>query len=359
MHSILRRLTVRTALSWLGLIALIAYGAGCAGAGSLPGDATSLDAPLAGLPALPADDSTLREASADVPETILGRETFMRSGTSTDKGDAIEIASAPGGLAYVMYAFPPGGDPLVSLSLNGMLSAGNEYWVGLSDYANDRWLLDGPVTAATKDYDLTGAGLVSGGGFFYFLVVTHSGNELTLDHAVVVVDGPAPGRTNYVEHAGPFLNASCMPCHSSGSAVDGVILDNYVDAQADAAGTLAMVQGDHPSAHDAADKQMIQDWVSGGAPWRATPVTYDGDVRPQVFAPVCMNCHDSGKTGGARSGAPTSVNYDTYEAALAGSDRGNIRSQAGTMPPVFSGLSLTAEQLAMLQAWLNDGTPES
>ena len=359
MHNTMRRMTVRTALGWLGLIVLIAYGAGCAGSGSLPGGATSLDAPFTGLPMLPDGDLAPREASADVPETILGRETFQRSGTSTDKGDAIEIASATSGLAYAMYAFSPGGNPLVSLSLSGMLTAGNEYWVGLSDYANDRWLLDGPVSAATKNYDLTGGGLVSGSGVFYFLVVTHGGNELTLDQAVVVSDGPDPGRTNYVEHAGPFLNASCLPCHSSGSAVAGIILDNYVDAQADAAAALSAIQDDHPSAHDAADKQQFQDWVNAGTPWRAALVTYDGDMRPQVFAPVCMTCHDSGKVGGARNGAPTSVNFDTYAAALAKSDRGNTRAQAGTMPPSISGLSLTAEQLAMFQAWLNDGTPES
>lgn len=359
MHSIFRRLTVRAALGWLGLIALIGYGAGCAGSGNLSGGATSLDAPLAGLPALPDGNLVPREASAEVPETILGRETFRRSGTSTDKGDAIEIASAGSGLAYAMYASSPGGNPLMSLSLSGMLAAGNEYWVGLSDYANDRWLLDGPVSTATKDYDLTGGGLVSGSGVFYFLVVAHGGNELTLDQAVVVSDGPDPGRTNYVDHAGPFLNASCMPCHSSGSAVAGIVLDNYVDAQADAAPALGEVQDDHPSAFDAVDKQMFQDWVNAGTPWRATPVTYDGDMRPQVFAPVCMNCHDSGKTGGDRNGAPTSVNFDTYAAALAKADRGNTRAQAVTMPPSLSGLSLTAEQLATFQAWLNDGTPES
>jgi len=81
---------------------------------------------------------------------------------------------------------------------------------------------------------------------------------------------------------------------------------------------------------------------------------YD-QVLEKIFKPVCMACHDSRKSGSARSGAPSTVNFDTYQAALAKADRANARIQAGTMPP--SG-GLSAELKALMQSWIDAGTPE-
>ncbi|MCH7472482.1 hypothetical protein IIA79_05970, partial [bacterium] len=84
-------------------------------------------------------------------------------------------------------------------------------------------------------------------------------------------------------------------------------------------------------------------------------VTYTDDMRPAVFVPVCMQCHDSNKFGGERQGAPPGVNFDTFAAAAASANRGNIRSQAGTMPP---GGPLTDDQKALFQQWMDDGILE-
>lgn len=81
--------------------------------------------------------------------------------------------------------------------------------------------------------------------------------------------------------------------------------------------------------------------------------TYATDVKP-ILDQNCIRCHSTGNTGAERNGAPPDVNFNTYELAVANSERANIRIQAGTMPPT-GGLE-TAER-ATFQQWINDGTP--
>jgi mono/diheme cytochrome c family protein len=107
------------------------------------------------------------------------------------------------------------------------------------------------------------------------------------------------------------------------------------------------------------EKDLIAAWADAGAPL-GEAVHYTTDMLPQVFQPVCMNCHASDKAGAERNGAPLTVNWDTYAAATVDDqpNHGNNRAQAGTMPPVLSGLSLTQEQKDLFQAWIDDGWPE-
>jgi mono/diheme cytochrome c family protein len=71
-----------------------------------------------------------------------------------------------------------------------------------------------------------------------------------------------------------------------------------------------------------------------------------------VFYQSCTACHASTLIGAARNSAPVGVDYDSYTAAVANATRGNIRIQAGTMPPAGP---LSATQKALVQAWINDG----
>ncbi|MBW7998246.1 MAG: T9SS type A sorting domain-containing protein [Candidatus Glassbacteria bacterium] len=80
------------------------------------------------------------------------------------------------------------------------------------------------------------------------------------------------------------------------------------------------------------------------------------EMMKDVFDPVCLDCHNSALTGSARNGAPSSVNWDTYTLAAVNASNGNTRAQAGTMPPVSSGKSLSATQQATFQAWIDDST---
>ena len=99
-------------------------------------------------------------------------------------------------------------------------------------------------------------------------------------------------------------------------------------------------------------KVAFQAWVDNGRPL-GTVVDYQ-DMRKAVFEPVCLNCHDSNKSGAARNGAPSNVNWDTFEAARSNAARGNLRVQAGNMPP--SG-PLNASQKATFQEWYWLNTP--
>lgn len=87
--------------------------------------------------------------------------------------------------------------------------------------------------------------------------------------------------------------------------------------------------------------------MCGEAAWSA-------GVQPLV-SNNCTGCHATTLTGAARSGAPASVNFDSYAEAVANAERGNARLGAGTMPP--SGGLADADR-ALFQSWLTAGTPE-
>lgn len=61
-------------------------------------------------------------------------------------------------------------------------------------------------------------------------------------------------------------------------------------------------------------------------------------VAPPAFAEValfetCVLCHASTRTGADRFGAPSGVDYDTYEAAAANAEHGVELVYLGLMPP--------------------------
>ena len=80
---------------------------------------------------------------------------------------------------------------------------------------------------------------------------------------------------------------------------------------------------------------------------------------PPSFAEVsafsaCTICHASTLQGTNRAGAPSGVDYDTYESAVSGADRAVVRVYAGTMPPVGS---LAEKDKGDLYVWALCGTP--
>lgn len=89
-------------------------------------------------------------------------------------------------------------------------------------------------------------------------------------------------------------------------------------------------------------------------------VTYDNDMLPLVFEPVCMNCHDSAKTGVERNFAPLTVNWDTYDGTTELlKTHGNNRVQADTMPPATLHFKTTQFQKDLFQKWLDGGFLEN
>jgi uncharacterized membrane protein len=80
-------------------------------------------------------------------------------------------------------------------------------------------------------------------------------------------------------------------------------------------------------------------------------------ARVQAFQSVCTDCHSSAKTGAARNGAPTEINFDEYASAHAHAEQAAIEVNAGAMPPAFAKTTLTDVQKAALFSWAMCGAP--
>lgn len=92
-----------------------------------------------------------------------------------------------------------------------------------------------------------------------------------------------------------------------------------------------------------------QDATHGDAAW------FGAEVQPLLDL-HCTSCHSSQREGMARKGAPTSRNYDGFEAASAIPRRLTwARIIDGTMPPV--GRLPNRDELATLLDWLNCSSP--
>jgi hypothetical protein len=77
-----------------------------------------------------------------------------------------------------------------------------------------------------------------------------------------------------------------------------------------------------------------------------------------AFQNVCTNCHVSTKTGGARNGAPSDINFDQYASAFSHANQAAIEVNVDAMPPESSGLSLTSAQKTTLFNWAMCGAPQ-
>ena len=73
-------------------------------------------------------------------------------------------------------------------------------------------------------------------GFIFSLVVVsgctkENEEDLLLDQALCHVD-----TVSYSQHIQPYINAHCMPCHSTAQQEGGVIMETWLDVAAIAAG---------------------------------------------------------------------------------------------------------------------------
>lgn len=87
----------------------------------------------------------------------------------------------------------------------------------------------------------------------------------------------------------------------------------------------------------------------------------DGDVPVYTDVTIfdkCTTCHSSENTAGARNGAPSSFNFDTFAAAMASAENAVEEVAEGAMPPANSGITLTEAEKKALYAWGLCGTPE-
>ncbi len=188
------------------------------------------------------------------------------------------------------------------------------------------------------------------------MVALATGLLLTVGNSLAQSD-----TTGYRDMMADIFSPACLNCHNSAlsnrnGAPAGEDFDTYTLAAVNAAtGNNRVQAGTMPPASTqitltAAQMATFQDWVDQGTPLGT--VTNFQDMTTQVFNPVCNNCHST--TASSRSGAPSDVNFNTYEAAKAKADRGNDRAQLGTMP--LTG-PLSSTQKATFQDWVWLDTP--
>jgi uncharacterized membrane protein len=95
---------------------------------------------------------------------------------------------------------------------------------------------------------------------------------------------------------------------------------------------------------------------------QVTPPSYAEVAQFQAMAsatdaPKCTLCHSSTATGAARQEAPTTVNFDTYDAAKSAALQAAIEVNVGAMPPVDAHYSLTDTERTQIFNWTMCGTP--
>jgi uncharacterized membrane protein len=76
------------------------------------------------------------------------------------------------------------------------------------------------------------------------------------------------------------------------------------------------------------------------------------EIKP-ILDKYCISCHSTALSGADRNGAPSDINYNTYDAAVANAEKGNSEIQSGGMPP--SGNGPTAEEKQLFQRWVDTG----
>ncbi len=70
----------------------------------------------------------------------------------------------------------------------------------------------------------------------------------------------------------------------------------------------------------------------------------------------CVNCHSSTLSGGARFGAPTGLDYNTFASAMTNATEGAAEIFAGSMPPAPAIIAEADKQV--YYRWALCGTPQ-
>lgn len=71
----------------------------------------------------------------------------------------------------------------------------------------------------------------------------------------------------------------------------------------------------------------------------------------------CVACHSSSLSGASRAGAPSGIDFDNYDAALADADRALSEVEAGAMPP-SGNPKLSAAEKDQIINWASCDTPQ-
>lgn len=87
----------------------------------------------------------------------------------------------------------------------------------------------------------------------------------------------------------------------------------------------------------------------------AGEVTYEGQIKP-ILDTLCTGCHAATLSGSARNGAPSGIDFDTYDGAAKHAASASARIQNESMPP--SGTKASPAQKELFGCWISGGLAE-
>ena len=169
----------------------------------------------------------------------------------------------------------------------------------------------------------------------------------------------------------------CMDCHKNDVGVD---LQTYANVKENASRIAMAVFGEKTMPKKktlgVAESTLLSVWIKAGAPENApgsaNPIlpTYES-ISKNIFEPLCMNCHGSGKIAKKKPLEPYSAMLD---ATIKDNDTvvpfhpddssileviTKSETDKDRMPPIETHIgSLTPEMVDVIKTWINAGAPE-
>jgi hypothetical protein len=350
------------------LLTALLLAAGCAGKGS---DDVNTSGGIAGrLPPLPMDNHPpLRSGLAVTTVQVEGSQEYMSHG-GLDSGTFHQLTSEPGELAWAVYRVDTGNETPLTLNIDVPPPSGNAF-LGLADYATGAWDFSQPLGPFQSTFTLS-ADNVSPGGNIFFVVAAWDGEDVLVRGAAAEFEGPGLTPlyvTGHIAEGGgqPLAGVELRIPFNGGIVATTDGNGNFAFESLGAGGDFRVVPMLNGYSFNPPIVIMdLEDNVSGldfTATLETLPevVTYTAHMRPQVFQPVCMNCHNQAYAGLRRHGAPSNVNWDTYDGTTpTQKNRGFLRAIVeGTMPPAALGYTLNNHQRALFSGWEENGFPEN
>jgi hypothetical protein len=166
-------------------LAALLFATGCGTRHAAPATGPRPEMSAAQLPAFP----TGREIRVATPHVLEANVTFARSTNTQVSGTNLSLPG-DGTVAWAEYRFATGAAALATLTVDKQ-GAGGQYYLGIADYGRQRWQIQGPFIAASKDFALDAGNYTSPGSNLYCFVATFSGGAALLDKLTLTMDSPA------------------------------------------------------------------------------------------------------------------------------------------------------------------------
>ena len=167
----------------LVLAALLLCGCGTSAAGKAAPAGETPQSLSASLPELPQG----RQASEQFDNSVDGAQFHDKSANAAVSGDELELFSTQQSASWGIWQLSGGEDALVEVQLLLDVSAGNQAYIAVADYASGRWQFSGPHDSGVT-LPLEDASHRSAAGDSYIAVLAAEGSQLNVVRLIMSVE---------------------------------------------------------------------------------------------------------------------------------------------------------------------------